>query len=295
MIATLGNPWRSDLRLTQQIMQDEVLKNAMNGDIHAFQQLFLEFQPQLKSYLYRLLADRNDVEDLAQDTFIKAYDKICTFEGKSSLKTWVFRIATHLAYDFLRKRKRWQADAQDQSKELAMGSPEIGELFHRVHAYSPQGRYEVQEHIDFCFTCISKTLTLEQQVALILKDVYGFSRKDICQVMNASEGVVKHLLHNARKLMMDIFDQRCALINKNGACHQCTELAGIYNPRQTQREELLKIDMVAQADNTDRAHLYQLRAQLVAQIDPMRSEGADLQDVIMQCTRKAIGEIDHIH
>ena len=83
-----------------------ILKKALAGDINSFQTLFAEFQNQLRSYLYRLLTDRNDVHDLTHDTFIRAFDKIATFNQDSSLKTWVFRIATNLAYDHLRKLKR---------------------------------------------------------------------------------------------------------------------------------------------------------------------------------------------
>ena len=97
---------------------EEILKSALKGDINAFQTLFAEFQNQLKSYLYRLLTDRNDVDDLTHDTFIRAFDKLSTFRQDSSLKTWVFTIATHLAYDHLKKLKRWPADAQDQAAEL---------------------------------------------------------------------------------------------------------------------------------------------------------------------------------
>ncbi len=66
--------------------REEILKSAVSGDINAFQTLFAEFQNQLKSYLYRLLTDRNDVEDLTHDTFIRAFSKISTFKQDSSLK-----------------------------------------------------------------------------------------------------------------------------------------------------------------------------------------------------------------
>jgi RNA polymerase sigma-70 factor (ECF subfamily) len=273
---------------------NELLKKAINGNIQAFQTLFLEFQPQLKSYLYRLLTDRNDVEDLSQDTFVKAYDKLVAFKGESSLKTWVFQIATNLAYDLLRKRRRWAPEAQDKAKALAMSDQAIADSFASVNHFSPYGRYDVKEHIDFCFTCISKTLSIEHQVAIILKDIYAFSRKEIAGIINKSEGVVKHLLFEGRRVMTDIFEQRCALINKNGVCHQCTELAGIYNPKQAEREELMKMDMVAEAEKSDKRKLYSLRSELVSQIDPLRSPGADMQDIIMQCTRQAVGEIDNI-
>ena len=147
--------------------KEKILEKALAGDINSFQTLFAEFQNQLKSYLYRLLTDRDDVDDLTHDTFIKAFDKIATFNQNSSLKTWVFRIATNLAYDHLRKLKRWPTDAQDQGANLAIGTAEIGQAFRIVHQTSNAGAYEMKEHIDFCFTCISKTLPIENQVALI--------------------------------------------------------------------------------------------------------------------------------
>src|ERR1700753_4028991 len=160
--------------------REEILKSAISGDINAFQTLFAEFKNQLRSYLYRLLTDRNDVDDLLHDTFIRAFTKIGTFKQDSSLKTWVFKIATNLAYDHLRKLKRWPADAQDQGAILAIGTEEIGQSFRIVQQTANSGAYEMKEHIDFCFTCISKTLPIENQVALILKDIYDFQIKEIC-------------------------------------------------------------------------------------------------------------------
>ncbi len=218
-------------------MSDEALLiQAKAGDIAAFQELFTRFQGQLRSFLYRTTADRLDAEDLTHDTFVSAFEKVATFRGQSGLKTWVFRIGTNLARDLLRARNRWPEDAQDRAKALAIGSPEIQQNFAWVHAHDPRGSYDIREHIDFCFTCIGKTLPLDQQVALLLKDVYAFKRTEIATVLGQTEGVVKHLLHDARRSMQRIFANRCALINKEGTCHQCSELAGIYNPRQARRE-----------------------------------------------------------
>lgn len=271
--------------------KEQLLELALKGDIGAYNELFQEFRPQLKSYLYRMLADREDAEDLTQDAFIKGFEKIGTFRREASFKTWVFQIATNLAKDELRKRKRWAPDAQDKAKKLAGESVEIQNIFANTNKYSPNGAYEVREHIDFCFTCIAKTLEPEQQVALLLKDVYGFSRKEICEILNLTEGKVKHLLGDARKIMTEIFDARCALVNKNGACHQCTELAGLFNPKQKKREALLHIRMVKEADDADRDRLYELRAALAAELDPLTAQGADFHEAVMQCARVAIGEL----
>jgi RNA polymerase sigma-70 factor (ECF subfamily) len=276
-------------------LNEQTLKLALNGDINAFQKLFAEFQNQLKSYLYRLLTDRNDAEDLTHDTFVKAFDKINTFKGQSSLKTWIFQIATNMAYDHLKRHKRWQPEAQDQAKALALSDKNVYDAINLVSYASGEGAYDMREHIDFCFTCISKTLPIEQQVALILKDIYEFSVKEISQILGNTEGVVKHLLIDARKTMTTIFDHRCALINKNGVCNQCSELNGVHNPKQNQQAALMKLELVKANKKFNREELYDLRTQLVKNIDPLRSKGADLQDFIMKCTRKAIGEIDRLN
>jgi RNA polymerase sigma-70 factor, ECF subfamily len=274
---------------------NSVLKNALNGDIVAFQNLFVTFQNQLKSYLYRLVTDRNVAEDLAHDTFVKAFDKLSTFKGNSSLKTWVFQIATHLAYDHLRRYKRWSPDAQDKAKALALGDKTVYDAINRVSYASGEGAYDMREHIDFCFTCISKTLPIEQQIALILRDIYDFSVKEIAQILENTEGVTKHLLIDSRRTMTTVFDHRCALINKNGTCNQCSELNGVHNPKQNQQEALMQLDLVKASKKYNREELYALRTKLVRVIDPLHTNGADLQDVIMRCTRQAIGEIEGLN
>ncbi len=268
----------------------ELLKLALDGNINAFQELFSQFQNQLKSYLHRLLANRNDAEDLTHDTFIKAYDKLATFRGESSLKTWVFQIATHLAYNYLEKRKRWVPDVKKKAKELVLGNQKVYEDIVRVSQTSPHAVFDMKEHIDTCFTCMAKNLPIEHQIALMLKDVYDFSVADICLILDKTEGVVKYLLQDARKTMMDIFDNRCALINKEGVCNQCSELNGWFNPKQNQQEALMQLDLVKASKKFNREELYNLRTQLIKVIDPLRSNGADLQEMLLKCNRMVMGE-----
>jgi RNA polymerase sigma-70 factor (ECF subfamily) len=271
---------------------EDILKSAKAGDINAFQTLFAEFQNQLKSYLYRLLTDRNDVDDLVHDTFIKAFSSLPTFKQESTLKTWVFKIATNLAYDHLRKKKRWQVDAQDRAADLAIGSEEIRQVFWMVHDSSPAGTYEMREHIDYCFTCISKTLPIESQIVLILKDIYDYQVREIGLILGKTEGVVKHLLHDARNVMTDIFEHRCALVNKNGVCHQCSHINEIFNAKQDQQAALMKLELVKASKKYNREELFALRTVLVKGIDPLNASGTDFHEAIMRCLKTAIGEID---
>lgn len=267
------------------------LQQAQNGDINAFQDLFVAFQDQLKSYLFRITASRANAEDIAHDTFIKAFDKLNTFQNKSSLKTWVFQIATNLAYNQMKKRKRWTEDVSERAKKIVLENPKLTNRIEQVHQYATCSTYEIKEHIDTCFTCISKNLPIENQVALLLKDVYDFSVKEIMQIIDKSEGQVKYYIQTARKKMTDIFDKRCALINKNGICHQCTELNGWFNPKQNQNEAKLKIKMIRDAKKKDKLSLFKMRTELIKAINPLKSGGNELQEILLNCNRIAMGEI----
>ena len=271
-------------------LSEDHLSQALEGNRAAFQQQFLAFQGQLRSYLYRLLANRSEAEDLTHDTFLRAFDRLEQFQGRSSFKTWVFQIATHLAYNRLAQRKRWTEDVSAQAKELVRQDAGLARSIEALAQENPTEPYEIREHIDTCFTCIGKTLPIEQQIALMLKDVYGFSVREIEQILDKTEGVVKYLLQKARGTMTDIFARRCALVNKAGVCHQCSELNGWLNPRQNQQEALLKLQLVREAETGDQAHLYRLRTALIRHLDPLQTSGHALQELLLSCNRQAMGE-----
>jgi RNA polymerase sigma-70 factor (ECF subfamily) len=264
------------------MFSDELLKNAQEGDIRAFHTLFSEFHPQLKSYLYRLLADRNDMEDLAHDVFIKAFENLPTFRAEASLKTWVFTIATNLARQHRKTQTRWHTDTLERTRVYAHSNPDVMQSIDFAHQFTPHRVYEIREHIDYCFTCVSKMLKIEQQIALILKDVYGFKVKEIAVIMDKTYGVVKHLIHDARKTMIDIFDDTCAFVSKRGVCNQCSELNGRFNPKQDTRAEKMKIKMVRDRLKHNRTELYNLRRELVRTMDPLHSNGSDLHEAFLK-------------
>ena len=241
--------------------------------------------PKLKSYLYRLTCDKEIAKDIAHDTFLKAIEKKHSFNGNSTLKTWIFSIATNNAIDYLRKKKRWPENAQDEARKLAESDKKYSNEFIRINNESTAGAFEVKEHINFCFTCITKTLPVEQQISLILKDIYGFKVDEISYILNCPRGTSKHRLFEARKKMNNVFDKRCALVNKNGVCYQCSELDDFFNPGKRK----VPIDLQPK-DTGDKKDYYELRAQLAKAIDPLNSKGSELEDNIMQVLRKAIDD-----
>jgi RNA polymerase sigma-70 factor (ECF subfamily) len=238
---------------------------------------FVSIRGELKSFLLRMTASVQDAEDIVQETYLKAHAKIDTFRGESSLKTWVFSIASNLARDLLRSRKRWPENVTDICREEALGNRQFFQEALRIRETSPQGNFEIKEHIAFCFTCISKSLPLEGHLVLLLKEVYGFKAREISQILQMSEAMVKYHLHVSRQKMIEIFDHRCSLINKTGICYQCTELNGIFNPKQKAQEELVKIEMAREADNRSKEELFDLRMKVLQELDPFESRAAELQ------------------
>jgi len=245
--------------------------------IEQFTSEFELLRDQLKSYILRLTVSIEDAEDIVQDTFLKASSKLHNFRGESSLKTWIFAIAVNLAKDKNKTRKRWPENVTDITKAAALASNQFFKESMEIASVSPQGQFEIKEHISLCLTCISKSLPLEQQVTLLLKDVYEFKVCEIAQILDTSEAMVKYYLHTARTKMISIFEKRCALINKQGICHQCSELNGIFNPKQNFEEEKNKIEFAKRADDADRELLLDLRLKIMKDLDPFTSGGADLQ------------------
>lgn len=243
-------------------------------------QLNTEFErakPQLKSFLLRLTASIHDAEDIVQDTYIKAHARLHTFRGDSALKTWIFSIASNLAKDNLKARRRWTENVTDIARAAALNDPQFFREAMHIAYTSPHGQFEVREHISFCLACISKSLPLEQQICLLLREVYEFKISELAQIMDTTEAITKYYLHAARSKMVTIFDNRCALVKKDGICHQCSELNGIFNPKQNFEEEKNKIEFARKAGDPDREYLLDLRLNILKEIDPFTSNGSELE------------------
>ncbi|MDH5230582.1 MAG: RNA polymerase sigma factor [Gammaproteobacteria bacterium] len=238
-------------------------------DIDNYLKEFLQFQDELKSFLFRMVSNQADCEDIVQETYIRTVRNIQSFRGESSFKTWVFSIALNLARNHLKSQARWDVDYTDIAREMHEQNPELVAQAATVFFTSPDTNFRMEEHLDYCFTCITKTLDLSQQVCLLLKEVYGFKQHEIESITGLSEGKVKHAIVDARRHMMRIFNNRCALINKSGMCDQCTALKGRLNPEQDAQAIASEMKIVKAAQSEDAERLFKIRLDMVRGIDPI--------------------------
>ena len=247
-----------------------------------YEKEFVGFQSQLNSFIYRIVTHRQQAEDIAQDTFIKAFKNLESFKGKSSFKTWVFAIATNLCRDNQRATKRWKENWMDLVKDAHVGSPELMKKKFEVSNNSPHGTFVMSEHLNYCFNCTSKTLLLTNQICLLLKEVYDFKISEIMLIVDLTAGKVKHAIADARNDMKRIFEHKCALINKKGVCSQCTGLNQKFNPAQDTQIEKNKLKIVKEQANKNYEQLLDLRLQMVKNIDPLQGEGVDLHNYLIE-------------
>jgi RNA polymerase sigma-70 factor (ECF subfamily) len=171
---------------------------------------------------------RQDAEDLLQDVLVRVLENIREYRGEARFKSWLFGIATHACLDHLRHRKRWRVEAQLIGEKEATADPEQHEGLVAL-MQKPEFRFEIREHIAFCFSCISRTLPPEEQAVIMLKEVLGFTAQEAAGILAVSEPVFRHRLEAARRTMIENYSGLCALVNKEGLCYQCRglqEMAG---------------------------------------------------------------------
>ncbi len=221
--------------------ESQLVAQARAGDEAAFLRLVNPWRRPLFAYIYRMVTLRQDAEDLLQDVLVRVLESLPQFRGESRFKSWVFGIATHVCLDHLRRKKRWRPEAQLLGEQRAHSDEEQLE---RVQATlsQPGFAFEIREHIAFCFSCVARTLQPEEQAALLLREVLGFTAREAANILGVSEPVFRHRLSAARRTMTTHFEGLCQLINKQGACWQCRGLREIA-PESNRGPDLVQIEV----------------------------------------------------
>ena len=195
-----------------------LLERAKHGDADAFGALAEEHRMSLFRLCYKMTGSREEAEDLVQDTLLRAFTRIAEFEMRSSLSTWLHRIATNACLDQQRARKPWDLEKRwEWFRENDDVLPELEQTMFM----SPERAAEVREVAATCINCITMSLPSKQRASLILCDQLGFSREEAANAIGASVASVKTELHRARKTMTGVFESHCALVNPDNECNGC--------------------------------------------------------------------------
>ncbi len=204
----------------------DLLRRAKEGDAAAMEHLIASAMPQAYRVVRRMIGHPEDTEDIVQDAIVQAVEKLTEFREEASFSTRVTTIASRKAVNHLRRQKRWRTEAQVAYAKLCAASEELsGEV---MAAYSdPDFAFKVRKHIAHCFTCVGRSLPPDELAALVLREVIGMSGREAASALGISESVLRHRLSAARRSMGEKYEGLCALVNKQGICHQCKGLRAI--------------------------------------------------------------------
>ena len=190
----------------------ELLDAARDGDEDAFRLLVEPHRGTLHTHCYRMLGSVHDAEDALQDALLRAWRGLRGLEGRSSLRTWLYRIATNACLDATARRPRRvlpidygpPADPRDEAGGPLTGAvwlePYPDEQLGLEDGYAaPEARYEQREAVELAFIAALQHLPALQRAVLVLREVLGFSAREVAETLDTTVASVNSALQRARK------------------------------------------------------------------------------------------------
>jgi RNA polymerase sigma-70 factor (TIGR02960 family) len=190
----------------------ELIDRAKTGDEAAFQELVGPYQRELQVHCYRILGSVADAEDALQESLVTAWRSLRQFEGRASVRTWMYRIATTRCLNMLRSASRRPAITLPQGVQPPEPS-RLGEVLW-LEPYpdllldelpdasaGPEARYEAREAMSLAFVTALQLLPPRQRAALILRDVLDFPASEVAAMLATSEQSVTSALKRARSTL----------------------------------------------------------------------------------------------
>ena len=179
---------------------DRVLvERAQHGDKHAFELLVSKYQRRLSRLLSRFIRDAGEVEDVAQEAFIKAYRALPSFRGESAFYTWLYRIGINTAKNYLVAMGRRAPTATEFDSEEAEGF-EDGEQLRDIN--TPEN-VMMSKQIATTVNQTMERLPEELRTAITLREIEGLSYEEIATIMNCPIGTVRSRIFRAREAIAD--------------------------------------------------------------------------------------------
>jgi RNA polymerase sigma-70 factor (ECF subfamily) len=171
-----------------------------------FRAIHDEFRPRILRYLTRLVG-RGEAEDLTQQALVKVSRSLQTFRGDSALSTWVYRIATNTAMDYLRSRSGQHAPVEERVLDsLSDGEespPDGGEQVASLETSM------LREEMSECIRDFVERLPQDYRTVVVLSDIEGFTNSEIAQILGVSTGSAKIRLHRARQRLKKELEGGC--------------------------------------------------------------------------------------
>jgi RNA polymerase sigma-70 factor (ECF subfamily) len=175
----------------------ELVRDSRRGDKEAFRELVERYQRKIVAIALGMVHNPDDALEIAQETFVKAFESLGSFKGESSFYTWLYRIVVNRAIDFRRRERRRPTVALEDRGGSGSGEG-YQEVLKEERLTDPYHQAQAHEIGDRVTAAINE-LTPDHKAVILLREVEGLSYEEISRVMQCSKGTVMSRLHYARK------------------------------------------------------------------------------------------------
>ena len=201
--------------------EEQLLARARRGEEAAFGRLLEPYRPELHAHCYRMLGSVHDAEDALQEVLLRAWRGLERFEGRSSLRSWLYTIATNTSLNMIARRPARVLPVDygpAADPHAGPGEPIVESVW--VEPYpdeplavpagyaAPEARYEQREAVELAFVAALQHLPASQRAVLILREVLGFSAKEAAEVLETTTASVNSALQRARATVQERLPER---------------------------------------------------------------------------------------
>ncbi len=177
-----------------------LVSRARRGEMDAYDELVRRYQERIYATMYHMTSNHEDANDLAQESFIKAFQALKSFKGDSSFYTWLYRIAVNKAINFIKQRRNRVSMSLNDLDTNAEHDPDLVALISHKTPHRAATLAELQEKLNAAILKLSE----QHRAVVVLHDVQGVPHEEIADIMGCNVGTVRSRLFYARQQLQGL-------------------------------------------------------------------------------------------
>lgn len=182
-----------------------LLRRACKGDVQAFEELMQSHESRIYAIALRMMGNREDAQDCAQEAMVRIYRAMGSFKGQSALATWIYRITMNTCLDELRRRKARKVTSLDSLVDTGWSPTDTGDT-PEEHGLRVEKQNALNQAI--------QSLPDDMRAAIILRDVKGYSYDEIASILDANVGTIKSRISRGREKLREILSKQSELFGR---------------------------------------------------------------------------------
>lgn len=182
---------------------------------------------ELTNYATRMVLRKDIAEEIVQQAAVRLMEASAPPDTSASVRAWLFRVVTNLGIDHIRRHSTQRERVMEDTKAAATADPLFMAEMEAMRG-SEELRAMAREHLSVCFSCTLRAFPENRAAALLLVEVFEFTVAEAAEMLEARPAQVKNWIQECRADLDARYAKTCALVAKNGVCHECVELSEYF-------------------------------------------------------------------